>query len=498
MKLPPQPPPVPERERTLTRRTVKGAAGGMEGVDYTPEPAAGSEPIKASVGAGSNREDRNRDRALASKGPSGTKAATKKAGEALMLEGALVRNESEMILQDEDATTRETKHKQRQRVVHRDRMTVDKDAPQLIRKRRFDEREDEPPEAREAELDLVDLGAAISAAGDGAVTARAHLFEGQRSRVGDPTLTDPDDMVRVLGTPTAYARHALLLAESFRTLGATRTEAIGYLGRLFVAVGDRGFARNALKELGPGTGIIDLYPLEVMAHLLEAYPGFLPKAGFGRLFTPGRGKTETLHLRPGVPRLLEYSAEIKVRGFALSGGGRPGYTFEPGPETGRYSLRIDTPGEYELLVSAVTKSGHTIIDRLNVKVRGKVRRARAESIVERHEAQLAAWPIPPARPMTTEELLAGDEEPAALLDSGELIRRQQLDALRGPKGDEPEHQDPRAPNPPEERPDDQELSHAEAAMIWLALATHSKPEDVVGTMPEAEAPAPEPDPDLSG
>jgi hypothetical protein len=494
VKLPPQPPPVPERERTLTRRTVKGAAGGMEGVDYTPEPASGTEPVRASVGAGSNREDRNRDRTMASKGPSGSKAAAKKAGEALTLEGALVRNESEMILEDEDATTRETKNKQRQRVVYRDRMTVDKDAPQLIRKRRFEEPEEDAPEAREAELDLVDLGAAISAAGDGAVTARGHLFEGQRSRVGDPNLTDPEDMIRVLGTPAAYARHALLLAESFRTLGATRTEAIGYLGRLFVAVGDRGFARNALKELGPGTGIIDLYPLEVMAHLLETYPGFLPRAGFGRLFTPGRGKTETLHLRPGVPRLLRYSADLKVRGFALSGGGRPGYTFEPGPETGRYSLRIDTPGEYELLVSAVTKSGHTIIDRLDVKVRGKLRRPRAESLVERNEAGLRAWPIPAARPMTPEELLATEDEPSALLDSGELIRRQQLDALRGPKGDEPDLPQTRSVATPEERPDDQELSHAEAAVIWLALATHSKAEDVVGTGPDPK----EPDPDLNG
>lgn len=493
MKLPPQPPPVPERERTLTRRTVKGAAGGMEGVDYTPEPAAGTEPIKASVGAGSNREDRNRDRTLASKGPSGSKAAAKRAGEPQTLEGALVRNESEMILEDEDATTRETKNKQRQRVVHRDRMTVDKDAPQLIRKRRFEDPEDDAPEPREAELDLVDLGVAISAAGDGAVTARAHLFEGRRSRVGDPTLTDPDDMIRVLGTPTAYARHAMLLAESYRTLGATRDEAISYLGRLFIAAGDRGFARNALKELGPGTGIIDLYPLEVMAHLLESYPGFLPRAGFGRLFTPGRGKTETLHLRPGVPRLLRYSTELKVRGFALSGGGRPGYTFEPGPETGRYSLRIDTPGEYELLVSAVTKSGHTIIDRLNVKVRGKLRRARLQSLITRDEVRLQSWPIPAARPMTSEELLAADEEPPALLDSGELIRRQQLDALRGPKGDEPDRPEPRTSSAPEERPDDQELSHAEAAVIWLALATHSKAEDVVGTGP---APA-DPDPELN-
>lgn len=485
MKLPPQPAPVPEKDRTLTRRTVKGAAGGLEGVDYNPEPAPGTEPIKASVGAGSNREDKNRDRTLASKGPTGSKSSSKKASEALVLEGGLVKNESEMVLQDEDATTRETKNKQKARTVYRDRLTIDKDAPQRLNKRRYwvDDPEEQTQSPSEEELDLSDLGEAISAAGDGAVTSRAHLFEGRRSRVGDPGLTDPEEMVRVLGTPTAYARHALLLAESLRTLGATRGEALIYLGRLFLAVGDRAFARNALKELGPGTGIIDLYPLELTAHLLEAYPGFLPRAGFGRLFVPGRGKTETLHLRPGVPRLLRYSTELKVRGFALEGGGRPGYAFEPGPETGRYSLRIDTPGEYRLLVSAVTKSGHTIIDRLVVKVRGRAALPREESLPPRDAARLAAWPMPAPRPMTTEELLAGDEEPPPLLDPAERVRRQQLDALRGPKGDDPDLPLPKSATPPPESPDDHELSHAEAAMIWLALATHSRPDDVVGPPP---------------
>ena len=50
------------------------------------------------------------------------------------------------------------------------------------------------------------------------------------------------------------------------------------------AAPDRSFGRLALKEFGPATGILDIYPLEVVEHILARYPAFLPKVGFGRLF----------------------------------------------------------------------------------------------------------------------------------------------------------------------------------------------------------------------
>lgn len=223
---------------------------------------------------------------------------------------------------------------------------------------------------------------------------------------GDTRLTDPDEVQRVLGSPVAYAKHALILSEAFRhATGATRAEALAYLASLFTGAADRPFARAALREFGPGTGIVDIYPLEVMELVLETHPGFLQKVGFGRLFPQAGQRERPLVTDTATPIELDHPEGLRVRRFALKGGGCPGYVFEPSPSPERYRLTIQSPGSFDLLVSGVTRSGHTLLQRLYVRVlpaRGEAPAlppALSQVYPPRDADKVEEWPKPnPKRP----------------------------------------------------------------------------------------------------
>lgn len=427
-----------EKDKTITRRTVKGAAGGMRGVDYEddrrPEPGDGAATLAAS----------SRARALLRDSKALETAIPLPPSDVDRTRQVIHTDLSQLVLESEAAAVEEQKRARRQkRHVARDRLAVDKDAPELVRQRRWevDDEDDEAEEGERSEQAVLDFdGLADPALARS--PSRARYFESeQRPEPGDPRLTDPDEIQRVLGSPLSYAKHAMILAEAFRkTTGATRDEAISYLAKLFVAPSDRSFGRLALKEFGPSSGILDIYPLEVIEHVLRDYPAFLPKASFGRLFHNLSDGTERVILTDtGTPLILEYPEELKIRGFAIAGGGRPGYTFEPHVEPGKYRLHLQTSGRYTVLVSALGRGGHTLIDRLTVKVRARTIKdlglpLETSYYPERSAERVAAWPIPEPRPIEPEEDDAPGQAsgPAGALSTGERVRLQQLDALKGP------------------------------------------------------------------
>ena len=183
--------------------------------------------------------------------------------------------------------------------------------------------------------------------------------------MGDPNLRDPNEMKRVLGPSARFAQHAMLLAQQDLDAGTSRAEAIHYLASLYARVGDRAYANKALREFGPATGILDVYPLEVTAHLLEHVPGFCQKISTGKVFTSSVGAYEA---EAGDPIRLEYPADLRIRGFAIKGGQRPGYLLEPVDPPGTYTLVFLSPGEFEVLVSALSKDGQLLIEELVCKI----------------------------------------------------------------------------------------------------------------------------------
>lgn len=225
------------------------------------------------------------------------------------------------------------------------------------RGRRFDENDDADSEEAEAEARAKEM------VGGGG--SRGQLFSSAPTdRLGDLELTDPQEMQRVLGTSVRFAQHAMILAEAKLADGASRASAIAYLAGLYDALDDRAYAEKALRLFGPGTGIVDLYPLEVVDHLLEHVPGFVQRTRRAALF----GGQLRVRARPKAKIRLEYDENLRVRGFALRGGPRPGYRFEPVDPPGVYELSIDGEGRFEVLISAITKDGWLWLDTLDADI----------------------------------------------------------------------------------------------------------------------------------
>lgn len=195
------------------------------------------------------------------------------------------------------------------------------------------------------------------------------LFKDEEiDRVGDPNLSDPSEMKRILGPSVRFAQHAMLLAEQRLKDGMLRQDALAYLSRFFTEVADREYARKALREFGPGTGIIDLYPLELAKHLLDHHPEFFARLP-DRHFLSSTSRVEAVYKgETGKPIVFTYDPALRIRGFAIKGGDRPGYLFEPVEPPGTYHLTFKTPGTFAVLVSAHGKSGQTCLEEIKVEV----------------------------------------------------------------------------------------------------------------------------------
>ena len=486
-----------EKDRTLTRRTVKGAAGGLKGVHYEddrrPDASTKLSPEASRIQKFKNEQIRA-DRRVAA-------AAARALAHAPAAETEKTsppKEEQEMILDDEDAMSRDTKaRKKRRPVVARDRFTVDKDAPDRRRKVRWDllleDDADDEPDEESAEIDL-------GAIADAVFGGRGRRFsnDDEQSYPGAPGLLMPDEIQAAFGSPFDYAKHCMLLAETFaQSTGALREEAVRYLAALFLGLSDRRFGRRALLAWGPDTGILDVYPLEVIEHVLETQPEFLPRVRFGRWIAPelGEAPQSELTVAADLPLFLTVPEDVMVRGFAIKGGDRPGYCFEPGPDLATYALSLGSPGRYRLLMSARTPQGDTLVDRLQVRVLGPPAPARPRPA--RNPERVAAWPMPvvPIRVDAPPEAEDDDPETSGRFARHEFARRQTLDALGGPKGEaadalfglgrsaatDPIHSGRAAmPSPllPLEAPEDARLSAAEAAVLKLALAAGATMADV--------------------
>lgn len=234
------------------------------------------------------------------------------------------------------------------------------------KKRGRQQQQDDDDEHEDAE-DAVALGQAAAEKGFTQKEGGGKYFQDMPAdRMGDLSLSNPNDMKRLLGPSVRFAQHAMLLAEDRMKSGSDRVQVIEFLASLYLGVADRAYALKALREFGTGTGIIDIYPLEVMKHLLENVPAFFTKIAKGRFFTANtsgvyRGET-------GKPIVLSYDPALRIRGFALDGGPRPGYLFEPVDPPGTYHLIFQTAGQYKVMVSAISKNGSVSIEELAVEI----------------------------------------------------------------------------------------------------------------------------------
>ena len=179
-------------------------------------------------------------------------------------------------------------------------------------------------------------------------------------RLGDLSLTNAREMKRLLGPSVRFAQHAMLLAQAQLEAGLDRTQALAFLADLYVNVGDRAYANKALREFGPATGIVDLYPLELIDHLLEFVPGFCQRVSRGCFLASA--PVDGYRAQVGQTIELAYEPSLRIRGFALKEGVRPGYLLEPVDPPGRYHLTFLTEGRFTVVISAISKDGELLLE----------------------------------------------------------------------------------------------------------------------------------------
>lgn len=211
-----------------------------------------------------------------------------------------------------------------------------------------------------------------------------------------------------------------------------------------------GYARTdqLKKTLGEmdSAPIKQVYPLEVMLHILDTTPAILQRVRRGEVLV----NRETLARGEGVQAeqefLVEYPDDYKIKSFALLGGGQPGYEFTP-HKNGVYRMIVDSPGEWTFALSA-ERRGETLVDTFTVRV------ADEHGHVPSAE-ELAAQALAEAADLAAAEAAVGDEAGEAAADEdaggaqndveqGEAHEPAQTEQERGGSGTDPVSQ----PMPP--------------------------------------------------
>ena len=171
------------------------------------------------------------------------------------------------------------------------------------------------------------------------------------------------DTLRSMGGIMVAEHLMLLLAKKRAHL--ERVEALAEVADLLIAIDDGPKVKRVLGEMPTAGRIVDIYPLEVMVYVLERRPDLLDGVAMAP-FLKNRDEVEgTTHPVEAEIR-LRLPVNLKVRAFALDGGGSPGYCFAPGGP-GEYILEVGDSGRFGVLVMAERRR-ESLIDRFEVTV----------------------------------------------------------------------------------------------------------------------------------
>ena len=180
-------------------------------------------------------------------------------------------------------------------------------------------------------------------------------------RIGDPSLTAEE--FAALGTLVA-ARHVMaLLARKRRD--TERGALLAEVGDLLLAQKDPVSIRRILLQMGDVGSIVDIYPLEVLDYVLQKRPAVLPGFEYGPIIL---NKTELEARTFAVEEVIRIKVplSLRMRAFALEGGGEPGYCFAPGPPA-EYHLEVASPGDFRVLVRGEIRK-KSLVDRAILRI----------------------------------------------------------------------------------------------------------------------------------
>jgi hypothetical protein len=148
------------------------------------------------------------------------------------------------------------------------------------------------------------------------------------------------------------AAHVVRRFDALTLKGASHTEAVRDMAAWISQLSSPQQIRKLLTEL-ESKPIRDVYPLELLMHLLEHRPELLPGVKKGCIVGDGEGLAGGKQVFAGHAVRIEVPKDNRLKSFALLGGGRPGYEFHPTPgDDNTYTLLIDTPGRWKFALLA--------------------------------------------------------------------------------------------------------------------------------------------------
>jgi len=166
----------------------------------------------------------------------------------------------------------------------------------------------------------------------------------------NPEASAPD--VEKQGMPR-LAAHVVRLYDAWTLKGVSHDDAVLKMANWMATVSTPQAIRKLLIEL-ESKPIRDVYPLELLMHMLEQRPELLPGVKKGSVLGNSGDLKEGTKVFAGHAVRVQVPPDTRLKSFALLGGGRPGYEFHPTlGDDNAYTLLIDTPGRWKCSVLAV-------------------------------------------------------------------------------------------------------------------------------------------------
>ena len=212
--------------------------------------------------------------------------------------------------------------------------------------------------------------------------------------------TPPADIEKQ-GMPR-MAAHVVRLFDAWTLQGVKHEDAVARMSEWMSALSTTTTIKKLLIEL-ESKPIRDVYPLELLMHMLEHRPELLPGVKKGAVLGNSGDLAQGKKVFAGHATSVQVPPEVRLKSLALLGGARPGYEFHPTPgEDQKYTLLIDTPGRWKFAVLATP-----------LVSLGRISKEGPESILEIFEVAVHAMgkkgePVSPEDWLAEQALLVDD------------------------------------------------------------------------------------------
>jgi hypothetical protein len=150
-----------------------------------------------------------------------------------------------------------------------------------------------------------------------------------------------------------------------RRANEPRDQVLASIGDLLLAHPSKPAVKKILFDMPDAGRIVDIYPLEILIYVLEREPGLLPDMAF-EPFIRNKVKLEAAVFEVEQPIRIEVPVLMRVRAFALLGGGSPGYCLQPGAPD-EYLLELGDAGTFTFALRGELR-GRSLIDRVTLRI----------------------------------------------------------------------------------------------------------------------------------